>query len=89
VSEQAKAEIEAYLKTVGPTKASALAIARDGSETARGSASYLQGGGGGGFHYALQEKANRSAITNCGGPKDCMLLYEGNRKVASVEIIVK
>lgn len=87
VSQQAKAEIEAYLSGLGGGKAWALAIARDGSRTVRTSCSLLGACiGRTNAGMSSQETANREAIKNCGGPNDCFLLYEGDRKVASVEI---
>jgi uncharacterized caspase-like protein len=88
VSPQVRAEIDQYLRSVTVTKASSLAIARDGTATARASCwpSACVGYNAG---LDRQKIASRAAIKNCGGPAKCILLYEGNRKAASIEIVTR
>jgi uncharacterized caspase-like protein len=88
VSPQVRAEIDRYLRSVTGGKASSLAIARDGTETARASC----GPSGCVGHNAgldRQTVASREAIKKCGGPTKCILLYEGTKKVISGEIVVQ
>jgi carboxyl-terminal processing protease len=81
-----KAEIDQYLRNL-TSDHWALAISRDGSRAEKfrcGQISSAICWGG-----QTQEKANREAIKNCGGASACMLLYEGNRNVANVEIVTQ
>jgi uncharacterized caspase-like protein len=36
-----------------------------------------------------QAQTSKAALKACGGPGDCLLLYEGDRKVAAAEIVVR
>lgn len=81
-----KAEIDSYLANL-TSEHWALAIARNGSRTAKFRCGQMSGGicwGGG-----PQEKANREAIKRCGGPSECFLLYERATKKAIVEIVAQ
>jgi uncharacterized caspase-like protein len=89
------AYIESYLESAGSSgRFLALAIARDGSRTETGScpktgysgkaAGCFRGG-----NVATQDVTNYIALSRCGGPSVCMLLYEGSHNVANVEIVTR
>jgi Caspase domain len=89
VTSDVMAQIDGYLKsaTGKADKFNAFAIARDG--TAAGhftcSTSYCPGGS----NSSRQEIANKQAINSCGGYGKCILLYEGDRNVASLTPVVQ
>lgn len=97
LSSSAKAEVERYLKnSKGAGKAWALAVAKDGSKATigdcatTGGGGYLGGSAGPGCDLNLggaQELAEKKAMKNCGGPSECVVLYRGQQKVASIEIV--
>lgn len=90
-----KAEIDQYLRNAQRAgRVWALAIANDGSKVGVASCQSTGGGGyfgGGGAGCNLvsggpQEQASREAILRCGGPTECVLLYEGSQKKANVSV---
>jgi uncharacterized caspase-like protein len=89
------ARIESYLESAGSSgRFLALAIARDGSRTETGSCpktgySGKAAGCFGGGNVATQDITNHIALSRCGGPSVCMLLYEGSHNVANVEIVTR
>jgi hypothetical protein len=98
LSSSAQAEIDRYLKNSKSTgRAWALAVATDGSKAtigdcpATGGGGYLSGGGAGPAcnlsQGTAQELAEKKAVKSCGGPSECVLLYRGQQKVASIEVV--
>lgn len=98
LSPSAKAEVERYLKnSKNGGKAWALAITKDGSKAIIGDcpttgAGGYSGGGGAGPACNLddgtaQQLAEKKAVKSCGGPDDCVLLYRGQQKNASIEVV--
>jgi len=94
VSAAVKAEIEAYLASAQRAgRASALAIAQDGSDVAAASCPTSGGWSGGRACEPIkgspQELASREAVMQCGGAADCVLLYEGTQQTGRVEIVAQ
>jgi uncharacterized caspase-like protein len=84
VTASTKADIDQYLKNLN-SDTWALAIARDGSGTARFRCP--KSGASSVCWNATRSAANREAIKRCGGPSKCFLLYEDAQKVVPVEIV--
>jgi hypothetical protein len=86
-----QARIKAYLVNAGLTSRSwALAIAKNGSKVesaACSASSSFVGGPCEPTKGSPQELANREALARCGGPPDCVLLYEGRKMATGVEIV--
>jgi hypothetical protein len=92
-SPDAQAKIEAYRHNArAPGRFWAFAIAKNGSDAASASCS-TSGAWTGGLGISCpvagvtQESANTEAIKRCGGPSDCILLYEGEKMATGVEIV--
>jgi uncharacterized caspase-like protein len=89
VTPEVKAEIDTYLRNVAASgsDAWALAVARDGSKAAAGRC-------GNGAMAGCQKISNgplaarKLALSKC-GIADCVLIYEGERKIATVDIVVE
>jgi len=89
VTPEVKAEIDTYLRKVAASggDAWALAVARDGSKAAAGRC-------GNGAMAGCQKISNgalaarKLALSKC-GIADCVLIYEGGRKIATVDIVVE
>ncbi len=94
VSAAVKADIDAYLGNARRAgRASALAIARDGSAVAAASCPTSGGYSGGRacdpVKGAPQELASREALMRCGGACACVLLYEGAQPTGKIEIVTQ
>ena len=89
VTAEVMAKIDRYLQNVSASAGSAwvLAVARDGSKVAAGQC-------GNGAMAGCQKISNgalaarKLALAKC-GVAECMLLYEGSKKVMNVEIVVQ
>ena len=91
VTADMKEEIDTYLRNADKGRFAALAIAKDGSEVTKLSCQRS------GYHPCrtmgagtmTQQMTNEQALKNCGGISKCILLYEGERKAANLEIVVQ
>lgn len=88
VSAAIKQEIEVYLSNVSGARFWALAVAKDGSKVERLGCQKTgyqpcktQGSG-----QMTQQATNEQALKNCGGTSACILVYEGDRKVANLDL---
>lgn len=85
VTASVKAEIDQYLNSLN-SDTWALAISRDGTRTAR---YRCKGGSPSVCWNARRSGANREAVKRCGGPSECFVLYENEKKVVPVEIVAQ
>jgi hypothetical protein len=91
VTVDVKEEIDTYLRNADDGRFTALAIAKDGSEVTKLLCQRV------GYHPCrtmgagtmTQRMTNEQALKNCGGTSKCILLYEGARKAANLEIVVQ
>ena len=94
VSDEAKATIDKYLRNARASgRAWALAVAKDGAAAASASCplggSYSGGTACEPVKGSPQELARREALKRCGGPAECVLLYVGEQKAATIEIVAR
>lgn len=94
VSPEIKADIEAYLRNARQGgRASALAIATDGSSVEAVSCPSVGASHGSGpcnqTQGNMHAKVTQEAIKRCGGPSSCVLLYAGTQQQSNIEIIVE
>lgn len=93
VSSAVQADIDAYLRNASaPARVWALAIAKDGSSVESAScpsSGWTEGEACNPQNSTLQEQANRRAMRKCGGTPDCILLYVGQKKAATIDLIVQ
>jgi hypothetical protein len=94
VSAEIQDEIADYLANADSDRFWALAITKDGKHLERSGCAKVgySGKAAGclrGANVATQENTDRIAIERCGGPSSCLLLYQGVRKVANVELITQ
>jgi hypothetical protein len=91
VSSDVKADIDAYLRNASSAaRVWALAIAKDGSSVESAScpsSGWTEGEACNPQNSTLQEQANRRAMKKCGDPDDCILLYVGQKKAATVDVV--
>jgi len=90
-SPDVQAKIEAYLRNASLTgRFWALAIAKNGSKVesaaCSASSSYV-GGACEPTKGSPQELASKEALARCGGPSDCVLLYEGQKMATGIQIV--
>jgi hypothetical protein len=96
IGAEVQAEIDKYLRNAtGGGKAWALAIAKNGAKVGTANCATTGGGGyfgGGGIcdlnKGTAQELATREALKRCGGIDECVLLYNGQQKVANIALRV-
>jgi len=87
-------KIDVYLRNAQSSgRAWAFAIAKDGSDGAMASCAGGSTYAGGRSCYPVlgskEELAKREALTRCGGPAECLVLYVGQQKQGNFEIIVR
>jgi hypothetical protein len=91
VAPDVQAKIKAYLNNAGSTGRSwALAIAKNGSKVesaACAASSSFVGGPCEPTKGSPQELASREALARCGGPSDCILLYQGDKMATGIQIV--
>ena len=92
VTQSVQAEIDAYIRdSLVVSHYWSLAIAKDGSRVASATCALLADPAASGpcsdVQALMQDLANREAVRLCGGPDECVLLYEHYTKVPDIEIV--